>query len=298
MISVPAVARPLPEAGRARRLRELLLAVFVAATLSACTAGFVYDRVHWVVTWYVNGLVSLDDAQERQLREMVNRTMAWHRATQLPKYIGLLEELDREKDATVTPGDFERHYRETLVWMDDFLRYVVPDASRLLATLTPEQVSELQENMAEDNEEMWEEYGGDTAEKRQKRRAKSALRVLQRFTGSLTAEQRSNVETQLATMQDVSEQWMERRGHWQQRFIEILRSPPAGPGFEAAILDLAVNPNQFDPPEYREHVEANRRVTMTMLANLVNSLDMRQRQRLGRKLQEFEDDLQKIVNGR
>lgn len=298
MVPAPAVAPPLPEAGRTRRLRGLLLAVFVAATLSACTAGFVYDRVHWLVSWYVNGLVSLDDAQERQLREMVNRTMTWHRATQLPKYIGLLEELDREKDGPVTPQDFERHYRETLVWMDDFLRYVVPDASRLLATLTPEQVSELQENMAEDNEDTWEEYGGDTAEKRQKRRVRSALRVLQRFTGSLTAEQRADVGTQLATMHDVSEQWMERRRHWQARFIEILRSPPPGAGFEAALLDLAVNPNQFDPPEYRAHVEANRRVTMTMLANLVNSLDARQRERLGRKLQEFEDDLWKIVNGR
>ncbi len=279
---------------RMRWGRRLALAATLALVLGGCTAGFVYNRLDWVVSWYVNGVVSLDGPQERQLKDIVRRTLQWHRETQIPAYLDLLQQIERESAEPVTAQSLERHYQTTTIMMEDFLRRVVPEAAALLRTLSVEQVAELQQNLEEQNEELWEEYGGTTPAIRQKRRNRSAVRVMQRFTGRLAGSQRALIETHLAQMHDVSEQWLERRRHWQDRFVALLRDRPPEPDFAVALLDMALNPNQFDTPDYRERVESNRAVIMVMLAELVNSLGERQRGRLQRKLRGYAEDLREI----
>ena len=128
-------------------------------------------------------------------------------------------------------------------------------------------------SVEEDNEDLWEEYAGATPEIRQKRRLKSALRFLQRFVGRLSAEQRALVELRLTGLQDNSEAWLERRRQWQGRLFSTTSGTAAGRDLEAALRDLALNPDQFDSAEYRRQVEDNRRIIMGMLAEVINGLN-------------------------
>ena len=80
--------QPMRQPPWSRCLRSAAARFFCLVSVAGCTAGFVYNRLDWLVSWYVNGLVSLDDAQEEQLRTSVRRTLAWHRETQLTRYIG------------------------------------------------------------------------------------------------------------------------------------------------------------------------------------------------------------------
>jgi hypothetical protein len=287
-----------PGEGRTRSAesgwRRLAGLVTLCLLVTGCTAGFVYDRLDWVVSWYVNGLVSLDEPQERQLRDIVRRTLTWHRDTQVPRYVDLLERLDRETDAPVTPEYLESRYQEMVGFLDDFTRHVVPEAAPLLRTLDAGQIAELGENLAEDNEEMWEEFAGADPDRRRKRRERSAVRAIQRFTGTLSGAQKALVAERIAGMADVSEQWMERRRNWQESFLGLLRNPPPGAGFETALRDLALEPDRFDTREYRGKVEANRAVVMTMMAEITNGLSDRQRDHLGRKFTEYAADLRRI----
>lgn len=281
-------------AGAVRRAR-LACALLVLAGLSACTTGFVYNRLDWVVAWYVDGLVSLDDKQEDRLHDIVRRTLVWHRQSQLPRYIALFDEMAVEADRPVSAERLEARYQQVAGFLDDFLRHVLPDAAGLLATLTDEQISELMKNVEEDNEDIWDEFAGDTPEVRQKRRVKNAVRSLQRFVGRLSADQSVLVESRLGRLHDVSDQWMERRRHWQGRFFDVLRSVPGGPPLEAALLDLAMNPDQFDTGDYRRRVDGNRRLIMSMIAELSEGLTPRQRKHLRQKFEEYADDLRKMA---
>lgn len=288
-------ARPRPI--RVRRACRLLLAGALAVVLTGCMAGFVYKRLDWVVSWYVNGLVSLDDAQEKQLRAAVRGALQWHRDVQIPAYLAVLEQIGREVAEPVTPQALERHYQSMTVLLDEFWRRVIPEAAALLRTLDPGQVAELRDNFAEGNEELREMYSGTTPEIRRERRKRSTIRAIQRFTGRLTGSQRNLIGMHLAQMQDVSEQWLERRWHWQERILVLVRDPPPEPEFSAALLDMALNPNQFDSPDYRRQVELNRAVIMAMLAEILNGLDARQRRRLQNKLSGFADDLRGLDAG-
>jgi hypothetical protein len=264
--------------------------------MTACTTGFLYNRLDWLVSWYVNGLVSLEQEQERQLRDTVHRTLAWHRQEALPAYVQMLEEMADEAAGPITAERLEAYYRRISRHMNDFVRRVNPDVAALLRTLGPEQIAELERSLEEDNQELMEDFGGRTPEIRQRRRLKSTTRALQRFTGKLSHEQRLLVKKHLARLHDLSAEWLERRRYWQAQFLGLLRAA-AAPGFEEALLELALHPDRYDPPVYQRQVELNRRIVIGMVAELSGTLTPRQRERLQRKLRGFADDLRSIAAG-
>jgi hypothetical protein len=262
--------------------------------MSGCTSGFVYDRLDWVVSWYVGGFVTLDDDQDRRLDALVGSTLDWHRRTQLPLYVRLLDELATEAAAPVDAATVARRYAEVEGLLDDVIRQVNPGVAELLGSLRPDQVDELARNLAEDNEELWDEYAGATPERRRAQRVKGAVKALQRFYGRLSPAQKALVEARLQRMTDVSEDWIERREHWQERLLASLATPPAG-GLEAELLDLALRPNQFDTPTYRERVEANRRVVFEMVAELSATLTEKQQRHVAREFRSYAQDLREVA---
>lgn len=273
--------------------RRAIVAAIATIGLAGCTSGFVYDRLDWVVSWYVGGLVSLDEEQDRRLETLVESTLDWHRRTQLPRYVRLLEEMAAESAAPLDAAAVGRRYAEVEVLLDDFIRQVNPGVAGLLATLSPGQVDELAGNLAEDNEELWEDFAGATPERRRAQRTKNAVKALQRFYGRLTPAQKALVDARLQRLNDVSEDWIERREHWQERLIAML-SPPAE-GLEGELLDLALRPNQFDTPEYRRRVDANRRVIFEMVAELSTTLTDEQRRHVERKFRSYATDLREVA---
>lgn len=192
-------------------------------------------------------------------------------------------------------ADIETRYAEIIVLLDVLLEQVLPDAARLLHSLSDAQVEELMSSLEQDNEKIWKRFAGATPETRQKRRLQSTVRALQRFTGTLSHEQRQLVAARLREVHDVSEQWIERRRHWQQQLRGLLAAETAPQQFEARLQDLAVQPDQFDPPDYRRNVESNRLVVLSMLSDLSGTLTPRQRQRFARKLEGYSRDLRRIA---
>jgi hypothetical protein len=178
---------------------------------------------------------------------------------------------------------------------DVLLVRLVDDVAPLLRGLTSEQRSELFDNLAEDNEELWEEYAGSTSQMRRQRRSKATIRILQRFMGRLTDEQKSTVHAGLDGMHDVAEEWLARRQNWQANFRALLEGTAAGAEFTTALRDLVLRPDQFDTVAYRRKVADNRERVFVMLAELTGQMTTTQRDRMGRKLREYASDLDELA---
>ncbi len=289
-------ARSVAIAASCRRMRLALPAVLMlCCVLGACTPGFFYNRVDLLVSWYVEGLVSLNEEQAEQLRTSVRATLSWHRETQVPKYIDLLQDIRRDAQAPVTAEMLESRYEEIAALMDPTVERIVPEAAALLRTLSDEQLVELAANLEEDDQDLRKEYSGATPEIRKARRSRNAVRILQRFVGRLTDNQRALVEAHMALLHDNSEAWIERRREWQRQLLALVRDRLPQRQLAAALRDMTLHPDRLDPPEYRRSVEDNRRIVMAMLAEIINGLDARQRGRLTRKLDGYADDLREIA---
>lgn len=269
------------------------LVVLLCILLSGCSATrFIYNQIDWGIVWYLNGFFSLDEEQEAELDAAVARNLDWHRTTQLPKYARFCRELDEEFKGEITSEMLSRRYEEIIGFWDEFIRHTVPDVAAFFALLDQEQIDDFLENLDDDNDELWDEYAGETPEVRLQRRERAAIKSTRRVIGRLNDAQKALIREHMGKMRDVAGEWMEGRRVWQAEFVNLIRTRPPEPGFTERLTDLMLNPNQFDAPEYRRKVEYNKHVVLEMTVALLEQMDDEQRTRLSKRLWRYARDFE------
>jgi len=267
--------------------------VMLCILLTGCsTTRLMYNQLDWIIVWYLNGFFSLNEVQEDQLRESVIRNMEWHRTTQLPKYAEFCRELDQEMGGTLSPEILERRYEKMIELWDEFILQTLPDVSAFFLSLDQTQIDEFIENLEESNEELWEEFAGESPEERLERRQKQAIKGAKRAVGRLTGEQKELIRAYTANMHDVSVEWMEGRKAWQSDFRALILDRPAEPAFTEGLKKFMVDPNGRDAPAYREKVDENRRTVFAMMTALSEQLSEKQRARLSKRLNNYAEDFE------
>ena len=240
------------------------------------------------MVWYISDFFTLDDEQEEWLEDAVERNIEWHRRDQLPKYARLLREINTEATTGVlTLEMMERHHTQFLVLWDEFIVQTAPDVTAFFMTLSDEQIDEFIENLEESNQELWEEFAGQTPEERRKSRQDSAIKGLKRVFGRLSDDQEALVRSYLSSMYDVSLEWMASRRQWQRDFHDLVIERPPEPEFSERMISMMLEPNNNDNPEYRRRVDANRRTMMSMMIALEAELTDKQRARFSNSLMKF-----------
>ena len=277
---------------------QLLLLVFLVAGLSACSTRFLYNKIDSFVVWKVGGFVSLTGEQKDELKQQLGDQLEVVRLDELPRVATVLDEAARGIEADeVTPEVLDDGYQQMLAIFDEFMLGIVPVSEWFLLSLSEEQVAELFENLEELNQEMYEDYSGPTDEERRENRNKSAIKMAQRFTGRLSAEQKFLITDALAQMADSSEEWIDYQREWQRRFRTLVEDPPPSQEFRDELTLLFVYPRHFHTPEYRATVDANRQIFNNMLAELLDGLTDKQRSRVVEKLDGYAGMLSKLSEG-
>ena len=211
------------------RWRLPVLALLASVLLTGCVVRIAYGQLEWLTRWSVESYLDLNDGQERLVREIIGRNLAWHRATELPQYAAYLRELRAGLSGPVSAEFMARQYATTLVISDRTLQQISPDIARLLLTLNDEQVSEFIDEIEERNTELAEEYSGYAPEVRRKIQDRSIIRVFRWFTGTLSPDQEAVVKSHTAGMHDLTEQWLQRRRAWQSGSLPARVQSRGGP---------------------------------------------------------------------
>ncbi|MDH5255244.1 MAG: DUF6279 family lipoprotein [Gammaproteobacteria bacterium] len=298
-MQVPPPSVTLPagpgRAGRVGRLRVVVTVVVAAALLGGCVVRVVYNQLDWLALLYVEDYFDLDRAQEEQARQMIGRTISWHRENQLPRYATLMRTVLGGIAPPVEPAFLADRYAEVVSFWDDLLRHVAPDFARLLQSLSDEQVSDLFAKLADDNRELQEDYSGISREERRAKQDKAVIKAFKRFTGRLSPEQEALVRTRTARFHDLSDDWLKRREAWQTELRVLMAGRKTDPLFAERITDLLLNPNQFDSPGYRRLVLENQQSSFGLVAAVLNSLSPKQSGHLRNHLTTYARDFDALV---
>lgn len=284
--------------GRAARWSRLRLAatgMLAVLMLSGCVVRVVYNQLDWLALWYVEDYFDLDPAQEEQAKQLIGRTISWHRETQLPRYAALTRTMLGGIDPPVDPAFLGGRYSEVVGLWDELLRQVAPDFAGLLQSLSDEQVDELFENLAEENRELADDYSGVSREERRAKQDKAIIKAFKRFTGKLSPEQEILVRTRTSRLHDLSADWLKRREAWQQEFRVVMAGRKSDPLFAGRIADLMLNPNQFDSPGYRQLVLENQQASFGLVAAVLTSLSQKQSDHLRSHLTTYANDFDALV---
>ncbi|MBN8279585.1 MAG: hypothetical protein J0M16_03150 [Gammaproteobacteria bacterium] len=275
--------------------RLLLAGILATFLLGGCVIRVAYEQLDWLALWYLEDYFDLQPEQERVAREIVARTLAWHREEHLPRYAGLTRKVIDAVGTPVQPPFVAQRYAEAVLLWDELLARVLPDAAILLRSLTDEQVDELFANLAKENRDLAEDFSGSTAAERRSKQDKVILKAFRRFTGRLNGAQETMVRARTARFHDLSDDWLRRRETWQQEFRRLLDARATDPAFEVRLGQLLLTPERFDSDDYRRQVADNRQSAFDLVAAVLNSLEAAQLQHLRDRLSTWADDFDTLV---
>jgi len=265
------------------------LALACCLLLGACSSTtFFYNRLDFLVPWYVDDYVDLDREQNAYLDRQLEPFLAWHRYRELPRYAQLLAQLRELLEEPVELSGLEQFTRHVEDAVDRVqmrsLDWMLPLGRRLSDAQIEEFMASLEETQR-DYEEEYLERDEDTF------RDDSYERLLDRcedYLGRLTRAQKQTLRAAVADLRRSDRVWLEERQQWIHRLRNLLRREP---GWRDGVREALATRWQSSSPAYQRMYQDNLAQIQSALVVVLNQRTERQDRTLRRRLGELEQDL-------
>lgn len=276
-------------------LRLVLWALLPALLLAGCSAlKLGYNNAPELSYWWLDSFLDFNDPQSVQVRVELAALQAWHRQSELPRYVTILQKLQRLAPATVTPSQLCEVYGELKPRLQALLDQAEPSIAALAPTLTPEQLVHLQRQLDKRSAKWRAQWLTVTLDERNVRRVKQLVDRAEMLYGNLEEPQRALLRERVAALPfdaDLRERESRRR---HQDVLQTLRQVQSGTSslttVRAALHAWLGRTVKSPDAVYRTQQEIAAQGTCQTLADLHNSTTPAQRLAAIKALQSYEAD--------
>lgn len=263
-----------------------IIVVLVFSTLSACSVvgGLWYERIDQLIANQFLEYASFTNDQEKYVRQATLEFKYWNIKNELPKYKKLLSQF-RALDNTTTFDDIDDIYQQGMLLGNNTRDFFLPQIVEFCKTITNKQVEEMATYFDELMKERKLELENDEDDFRDSL-AKSFKRFF-RFMGvKLNNEQINTIRTLSSGIEDSREQLISERIQWNQQFIAILNLRQ-NKNFEEIFINH-INSLDSENPNTRTLINQ-------ITAEVIASLDEKQRRKFQKRLGRFEASIDQII---
>ncbi len=270
------------------------------ALLGGCSALRIgYGAAPDLAYWRLDGYVDFNSAQTPRVRDAIGQWFAWHRRTQLPDYAALLVRAQAEVLTDTSAARACEWQVEVVKRAHTAFDRIAPAAADVMLTITPEQISYLDERYAKFNAEFRDDFLQPEPRKRAEANLKRAVDRAEMLYGRLDNAQRARLAEGLARSPFDAELWLVERRQRQLDMLQILRKLTAGKASrEQALAELRgyVERLERSPREpYRRYSERLAEFNCGLGASLHNATTPAQRRTAAQKLAGWEADVRAIA---
>tara|TARA_B100001245_G_scaffold206389_1_gene168384 strand:- start:58 stop:894 length:837 start_codon:yes stop_codon:yes gene_type:complete len=272
-------------------LKKFSLIILIFLTGCSSTT-FVYNRIDFLLPWYLASYVDLSRDQKQYLDELLIPFFSWHRHEELPRYAEIInsveEILDSEvkvENITLITQDVEESWFRL---EDELLLWILP----LTKDLSDEQINNFLQVMQTKTIESENRYLKRNDQVYQKHNYNRLRKNLRRFIGTMSKEQLGFVKIASKNMRRVDTEWvqnrkklvanlgliLQRKEGWKKRFISITHR------------DDLVSKN------YRDNYAYNIDITNHLIAAILNTRTEKQDKKLRAQLKRYRTDIETLIN--
>jgi len=272
------------------------LLVAVGLLLAACSQlQLGYNNADTLLAYTLDSYLDLNDEQEKLAKERIGALHQWHRSTQLPGYVQLLDDAQRKVAGPVTAADvleFNAGVRRGLAAIGE---HAAPDLATLALTLQPAQIDRLAERLANDTSKARRELVRFAGPESLEQRVERSVDLAEDWFGTLSVAQREMIRGSLARRPDTQEAWLRERERRQQELVAVLariraeQPPPATA--TAWLREYFARLAEPRDAERRAWLARIRQESAELVAQLINSATPAQRAALTKKLRGYAADL-------
>ena len=263
-----------------------IIVVLVFSTLSACSVvgGLWYERIDQLIANQFLEYASFTNNQEKYVRQATLEFKYWNIKNELPKYKKLLSQF-RALDNTTTFDDIDDIYQQGMLLGNNTRDFFLPQIVEFCKTITNKQVEEMATYFDELMKERKLELENNEDDF-QDSLVKSFKRFF-RFMGvKLNNEQINTIRTLSSGIEDSREQLISERIQWNQQFIAILNLRQ-NKNFEETFINH-INSLDSENPNTRTLINQ-------ITAEVIASLDEKQRRKFQKRLGRFEASIDQII---
>jgi hypothetical protein len=228
------------------------------------------------------------------LEQRIHHQLHWHRETQLPHYALWLRQLRNDWQDGLDLTELENHQDILEKHWDTLLQQLIPDSAALLATMTDEQIDDLFLNMADANEEYYDEYVAPDLETLHENRLERLEKWLTRWTGEITGEQEKLLIDCNEGLHLLGEERLAYRRQWLGVFQHLLEKRH-DPNFDELLSQFITDQAHSRPASYQRKFDANRTLTQACILAIDELMTDHQRDNLFDNIAELADDLDELA---
>jgi hypothetical protein len=268
--------------------------------VSGCSALRIgYSTAPDLVYWWLDGYIDFNSSQSSRVHQAITQWFAWHRRTQLPDYAAQLALARTEVMADTTPARVCEWQSALVERARTAFDQIVPAASEIMLTITPEQIQHLERRYAKFNQELRDDYLQPDPRKRAEEALKRTTDRTEMLYGRLDETQREMIAQTLAGSPFDADLWLAERRQRQQDVLQMLRTisaPGASPEQARAALMVYEHSMEDSPREpYRSYAQRLSVFNCAFAAAIHNATTTAQRRTAAERLAGWESDLRAIV---
>ncbi len=276
-------------------IKRLLIIFSAIFFLQSCGLKFWYNRLDWLVSWQVDDFVELSSKQEDRLEALVREKLQWHRSTQLPRYVELIDSLIYDIEHNGIAQNYD-NYRDSFI---DFYRTIATELSpqiiEQISQLKEKQIDELMRNINDEANKQLQKFKKTKPEKRLKKVRKNIEDGYKEWVGRLTKEQKNLIKQWVNDMQPTAELRFEYGNLWRLSMDYALRQRQTPEG-KQTIKELILEPRSLQKPELKSRIEFNAQLEKNYALKLYQTITKKQQKRFIKKLKSYRNDFQDLIH--
>ena len=266
--------------------KALLLSLIFLVGCSSTT--FIYNRIDFLLPWYLQSYVDLNQDQKQDLDELLVPFFKWHRKEELPKYLEIIEDLELILDERVDLDSIAKiTYDAEQAWFrleDRMIMWAIP----MTRKLSDQQITEFIQTMQNKTIHNENKYLSRNLQTYQNDNYKRIRKNLRRFMGGLNKDQLDLIDDATKDMIRVDEQWVNNRKVLIDKLKVILKRED---GWELALENIT-HRNDLVSKQYRQTYAHNIEINQRLLVEILNSRTEKQDKKLRVQLSKYRKDIE------
>lgn len=278
------------------RLFKTAIALIVTTLLlTGCSSTLVYNRLDWLIPWYVDGWVDISREQRQLLRQQLEPRLQWHREEELVRYIEILDRVEADLAGPIEPAQVRRWVDEILAAAERVERSMMGVALEFGATISDQQMDEFLQTLWEQQEEYEEEFLSRSDADYFDDDFDTLSDFLKRFLGRLSPAQQDILRAASRSLQRFDKAWLEERHQWLDTLEPLMQREE---GWQQAVSAAYDARQKNRTPEYHATFEHNLDVITRAIAEVINQASERQQRRAVEEIEDIRGKVEKLIQSR
>jgi len=271
-----------------KKITKKALLLSLIFLVGCSTTTFIYNRIDFLLPWYLQSYVDLNQDQKQDLDELLVPFFKWHRKEELPKYLEIIEDLELILDERVDLDSIAKiTYDAEQAWFrleDRMIMWAIP----MTRKLSDQQITEFIQTMQNKTIQNENKYLSRNLQTYQNDNYKRIRKNLRRFMGGLNKDQLDLIDDATKDMIRVDEQWVNNRKVLIDKLKVILKRED---GWELALENIT-HRNDLVSKQYRQTYAHNIEINQRLLVEILNSRTEKQDKKLRVQLSKYRKDIE------